>query len=305
MSRLEGIVDRYKADYLVVTLSSMMKSKPTLLIALVVSILIVVIYATMRDQLEKVRNLNGWHHLMGEMTEHKSTLEEERTSDQNWPKEKKIHHHNTESKHKKVTWDSLSKEIHQDTSFWPSPKSVKKNASLRWVKDTLKVLGNWKSGGQITLLLANSAATDVLLNWLIIATMRKSVNLDSILVIAMDKTILDMMHKKGIKTVFIPAKDFLNKKLKFQTVRGLTRLCATRLLNYLGYDVLLYDIDAVPLKSLQPLFDQYSNSTLVGSMGLSPVQFIIKWKAFTICVGVLLIRSGKNTGKSLRIVSFI
>ena len=267
-----------------------------LLIALVVSM--VIFYATKRDQLEKDRSHNGWHQL-GEVTKHSTT------SDQNWPKEKSIHHqtqNSTELKlelHKKVTWDILLKEIHQDTSFWPSPRSVKKDASLRWVKNTLKVLGNWKSGGQITLLLANSAVADILLNWLIIATMRKSVNLDSMLVIAMDKTILDMMHEKGIKTVFIPDNEWLSKRLRFQSVRGLIRLCATRLLNYLGYDVLIFDIDALPLKSLQPLFDHYSSNTLVGSMGIFPVPLKKKWNAFTLCTGVLLIRSGKNAGKSL------
>ena len=278
------------------------KRRHLLLKGIVVSILMIFFYATKRDQLEKDRSHNVWHQL-GEMTKQNNKVEEGRISDQNWLKEKKIHHqtqNNTELKlelYKKVTWDILSKKIHQDTSFWPSPRLVKKNTSLRWVKDTLKVLGNWKSGGQITLLLANSAATDLLLNWLIIATMRKSVNLGSILVIAMDKTILDMMHEKGIKTVLLPAKDFLNKKLKFQTVRGLIRLCATRLLNYLGYDVAMFDIDALPLKSSQPLFDQYSSSSLIGSMGIFPFPLTEKWHAFTINTGVLLIRSGKNAGK--------
>ena len=277
-----------------------------LLIALVVSILVVILYATKRDQLED-RSRRGCHQLW-EMTKQNSMVEKGRTSDRNWPKEKRIHHqtqNNTELKlelHKKVTWDILLKEIYQDTSFWPSPKSVKKDTGLRWVKDTLKVLGNWKSGGQITLLLANSAVADLLLNWLIIATMRKSVNLDSILVIAMDKTILDMMHEKGIKTVLIPDNEWLSKRLRFRSIRGLIRLCATRLLNYLGYDVLMFDIDALPLKSLQPLFDQYSSSTLVGSMGIFPVPLNKKWNASTLCTGVLLIRSGKNAGKSIIIL---
>ena len=211
------------------------KRRCLLLKGIVVSILMIFFYATKRDQLEKDRSHNVWHQL-GEMMKQSSKVEEGRTSDQNWLKEKSIHHqthNNTELKlelHKKVTWDILSKKIHQDTSFWPSPRLVKKDTSLRWVKDTLKVLGNWKSGGQITLLLANSAATDLLLNWLIIATMRKSVNLGSILVIAMDKTILDMMHEKGIKTVLIPDNEWLSKRLRFQTVRSLIRLCATRLL---------------------------------------------------------------------------
>lgn len=190
--------------------------------------------------------------------------------------------------------------VQKDLTFWPRPQSMKTDMILppKWVKDVERISHEWKHKSQITLLLANSAVIDMLLNWLILATSVNSfVNLDSVLVIAMDQPVCKLMQEKRIKSVLVSPQEWLNNKIRFQSIRGLTRLSVARVLSYMGYDTLIYDLDALPLKDIQPFFNLYPDSEIVGSMGIFPVPLRKKWnKAHTLCTGVILIRSTEKTG---------
>lgn len=73
------------------------------------------------------------------------------------------------------------------------------------------------------------------------------------------------------------------------------RLTFFRLLNHWGYDVVMYDSDAVVLKNPQPLFDANQGVELVGSAGKGPENIGHVWGR-TICTGVLLLRTSPGLG---------
>lgn len=75
----------------------------------------------------------------------------------------------------------------------------------------------------------------------------------------------------------------------------IVRLTFFRLLNHWGYDVVMYDSDAVVLKNPQPLFDANQGVELVGSAGKGPESIGHVWGR-TICTGVLLLRTSPGLG---------
>ena len=75
------------------------------------------------------------------------------------------------------------------------------------------------------------------------------------------------------------------------------RLVVLRLLNYWGFDVIHYDIDAIILKDPQPLFEQFSNRDIIGSIGTHPKEYYLDW-GLTICLGFVMLRHTDKTGKT-------
>ena len=75
----------------------------------------------------------------------------------------------------------------------------------------------------------------------------------------------------------------------------IVRLTFFRLMSHWGYDVVMYDSDAVVLKNPQPLFDANEEVELVGSAGKGPDSIGHVWGR-TICTGVLLMRSSPDLG---------
>ena len=77
-----------------------------------------------------------------------------------------------------------------------------------------------------------------------------------------------------------------------------------RLITHWGYDVVMYDSDAIVLQDPQPLFDGFPGVELVGSAGQGPASIGHMWGR-TLCTGVLLLRSTHHLGTHTVIIIII
>ena len=150
---------------------------------------------------------------------------------------------------------------------------------------------------QVNFVTANSQYEDELLNWLILVSVSINPPMENVLVLALDSELYDLLHSRGISCIFIPTTAImspLGKDEHFKSV-WMIRLGLLRVLNWLGFDAAMYDADALVLKNPQPLFEAHATD-IVASMGTSwPPKVGRKW-GFTLCNGVLFIRSNKRTG---------
>ena len=172
--------------------------------------------------------------------------------------------------------------------FLPPEKLVKSE----WMATLLRFLSGLKSK-QLNLVTGNNQYKEVLLNWLILSANVKPPMKD-VLVLALDKDLYDVLHTRQIPCIFIPPMAMITGRGGLKMVRiGLLRI-----LNWLGFDVAFFDADALILKNPQPLFDKFKTD-IVSSNAIYPPQLNKKWH-FTLCIGVILVRSGKRTGVSIK-----
>ena len=188
----------------------------------------------------------------------------------------------------------------RDFSF-PQPlimKSMQQIASSQWVCRLRQYLSDFTSDKPVALVTSNSKYTDVLLNWLISATVRSNIPLKTIMVISMEEKLHKMLVSRGIPSVFVsPSMVFLREATfseMFEQVMML-RLTVMRVINHFGFDVVMYDTDAVILKDPQPLYDELPNDDIIGSVGKIPEELVAEW-GITICIGVVLVKSSVQTG---------
>ena len=170
-----------------------------------------------------------------------------------------------------------------------------------WVTPLQNVLSNI-TGRQVNVVLANSKYLPSIVNWLIAALVQATPPLDNVLVIALDKPLHLFLKDKNIPLVYIDPWSVIDQDARLVGAYAhiwVTRLAIFRLLNHWGYDVANYDTDAVVLKNLQPLFNKYWDSDVIGSAGSFPQKLGRKWGQ-TFCMGVSLFRSTKKTGENWR-----
>ena len=182
----------------------------------------------------------------------------------------------------------------------PCPKVYQPVANIvmsPWMKPLLRVLSSFE-GKQVTLVIANNAYRDVLLNWLISAKIISKPPIQNVLVVALDSTLYRLLQSKDIPSILAPFSTVLNRKHRFRRFFELImmmRLGFMRLINRLGYDCAMYDIDAIILKNPQPLYDKWGGVDIVGSRGELPRQLWRRW-GVAICIGAVFIRSNTRTG---------
>lgn len=191
-----------------------------------------------------------------------------------------------------------------DTKFhMPCPKvykPVKEIVKASWMKPLLQILSSFK-GKQVTLVIANSAYRDVLLNWLISAKVASNPPLENIIVVCLDHILYQLLKSRDIPSIVAPFGSVLNAKHQFRRFFELImmmRLGFMRLINRLGYDCAMYDIDAIILKNPQPLYDKWADVDIIGSRGELPRQLWRRW-GVAICIGAVFIRSNERTGKCM------
>ena len=188
-----------------------------------------------------------------------------------------------------------------DFSF-PQPqvmRSLEYISRASWVTDLRYYLSTYNHSREISLVTSNSKYTDVLLNWLIAATVKSGIPTKSILVISLDSTIHRLMLAKQFRSILIPPWTLIAKGVNFSQPFEevmMTRLAVMRIINHFGYDFVMYDSDAVILKDPQPLYDALLHEDIVGSVGKIPYDLAAAW-GITICIGVVLVRSSPKTGK--------
>ena len=168
-----------------------------------------------------------------------------------------------------------------------------------WMAPLQSVLKDM-TGRQVNVVLADSKYLPSVINWLIAALVQATPPLNNVLVIALDKPLHLFLKDKGIPLVYVDPWSVIDQDARLAGTYAhiwVTRLAVFRLLNYWGYDVANYDTDAVVLKNLQPLFDKYRDSDVIGSAGSFPQKLGRKWGQ-TFCMGVSLFRSTKRTGEN-------
>ena len=170
-----------------------------------------------------------------------------------------------------------------------------------WMKPLLKIL-NSVEGRQVTLVIANSLYKDVLLNWLISAITCKP-SIENIVVVCLDRKLHQILIARDIPSILAPFSSLLNINYKFRRFFDfimMMRLGFMRIINRLGYDCAMYDIDAIILKNPQTLYNKYNDTGIIGSRGSLPKSLMKKWKV-TICIGAVFIRSNDNTGRVITV----
>ena len=139
-----------------------------------------------------------------------------------------------------------------------------------WVTDLCYYLSTYNHSREISLVTSNSKYTDVLLNWLIAATVKSGIPTKSILVISLDSTIHRLMLAKQFRSILIPPWTLIAKGVNFsqpfEEGYAVTRLAVMRIINHFGYDFVMYDSDAVILKDPQPLYDALPHEDIIGSV---------------------------------------
>lgn len=192
-----------------------------------------------------------------------------------------------------------------DFSF-PQPKvmrSLEYISQASWVTDLRYYLSTYNYSREISLVTSNSKYTDVLLNWLIAATVKSGIPTRSVLVVSLDMTIHRLMLAKQFCSILIPPWTLIAKGVNFSQQFDevmMTRLAVMRIVNHFGYDFVMYDSDAVILKDPQPLYDVLPHEDIIGSVGKIPYDLAASW-GITICIGVVLVRSSPKTGKGGRV----
>ena len=171
-----------------------------------------------------------------------------------------------------------------------------------WVHSLKEYLSTLETGSkQVSVVTANWEHEVVLLNWLISAFLVASPPVENVLVLSLSRKLDKMLKSKNIPVIFIDPTTIIRSsathfiRTAFSQVH-IVRLSLFRLLNHWGYDVVMYDSDAIPLKNPQQLFNKYPTASLIGSAGKGPESINSLWGR-TICTGVLLLRSSSVMGK--------
>ena len=184
---------------------------------------------------------------------------------------------------------------------FPQPRAVKPMTEVawaEWMKDLQSTLGRFNTH-QVTMVTSNQPYRDVLLNWLISATVNARLPLETILVISMDKPVHSLLKDRGLWSVLVTPDALLTQLAQgmgtFNQVM-MTRLAIIRVLNHWGYDVANYDTDAILLRDPWPVFKSHSESDIIGTFGKFPTLLYKQWKA-ALCTAVLVVRSSAQTGE--------
>ena len=122
--------------------------------------------------------------------------------------------------------------------------------------------------------------------------MRSGLELESILVISMDLPLHTRLCNRGIPSVHVPLFQLINRNTNFTKDFDrvmMLRLAVIRLVSHWGFDIHNYDTDAVLLRDPQPLYNQFPDAHMIGSVGRIPTDLMSKW-GITVCIGVVIIR---------------
>lgn len=181
-------------------------------------------------------------------------------------------------------------------------RPLKQILSAGWVTalqlELTKLAISSNNSRHVSVVTSNSKYMLSLLNWLIAAQIHMSPPISNIIIISLDRNLQDLLHKKSIPSVYVDPNTVIRPETKMKNRNShiwITRCAIYRLLNYWGYDVAVYDSDAIVLKNLQPIFEAHRDSDVIGSAGTYPFPLGRTWGQ-TFCMGVALFRSTQRTG---------
>ena len=176
-----------------------------------------------------------------------------------------------------------------------------------WLHNLRTYLRDKDPHSPVTLVSADFAFREVLLNWLIAAKVRPKAQMKYILVLTYEEHFKIFLTERAIPVLYVPIEAVVDKTDQaywtgnHKGMRHLLiiRVAVMRLLNYWGYDVANYDADAIILRNPKAVHEMYSDSDLIGQYGGSmPATLLQEWGA-VMCMGaVVLMRSSAAIGEA-------
>lgn len=175
---------------------------------------------------------------------------------------------------------------------------VQKLSTTGWIHRLTTVLGKIKHK-TVYLLACDYNAYPSLLNWLVSAYVNTEISLDQIIVLSLDEMVYRILIERDISTIYIRTDDFIRyhyflswkiDQFQFQTM---IKLAVGRLISHWGYEVAMFDVDAIPLKDMEGLYKTYSRSDIISSHSLSKSDCCGKW---TLSLGFAVFRSNRMVG---------
>ncbi|CAH1788968.1 unnamed protein product [Owenia fusiformis] len=150
-----------------------------------------------------------------------------------------------------------------------------------------------------------------LLNWIVISKKYTVPPIEHILVYSLDHTICKIISTKGfnIFCIVVPPSDIvepttLNKGFSKKSLMWMVRLLIWRICNYLGYDVISFDTDALAIRNPELLFDKFPDADIMaGQSGFYPAHVQAYWKLKTLNMGTVLLRASLNSSSFWGILS--
>ena len=193
--------------------------------------------------------------------------------------------------------------IHKLLSL-PEPaatRSLRKLLQSEWVGQ-LQAYLETVSSGPVTLVSSDYGYREVLLNWLISATVRVAKPLSNILVLSLDASLYHLLVNRSISCIHVSPGALLKPSIKLSRHVSFTqvhvmRLTVMRLINHWGFDVANYDTDALILKNPEHFYytGSLKDRNFIGSFGHFPKTVLREW-GVAVCIGVVFIRSSPQTG---------
>ena len=168
-----------------------------------------------------------------------------------------------------------------------------------WIEPMKEILRTRHAVDKLVPLVAcNNAYYGSLLNWM--AGMQRSTNISvlGVLVLAFDRELHAKLQERDLASVYVKM-DSLFRYPDDHPVTNqiqMMRWTTARIVNNLGYDVLLTDIDALFVRDPTPLFNVFATSHIIAQQGKHPKELYLAWNA-TLCTGMALFRTSPITGE--------
>lgn len=190
--------------------------------------------------------------------------------------------------------------INSSLTFLHSKKlfiSYSRFKQSHWIQQLVYHLQQHNSN-QIILITADHLYEDIFFNWLAAAHLKAQISIHDVLILSLDDILCQTLLDYNIETVCVRKHEVIDLSAEMHTSLShvwIIRCMITRLLNYWGYDVLMFDLDAVLLKDPRPLFEHFKQSDIIGSQGKYPFELSREWGGVTLCMGVVMFRSTHQT----------
>ena len=192
-------------------------------------------------------------------------------------------------------------EIKPPFSF-PQPNSIKSVEEISrtdWIHRLADILEKRKHK-VIYLLACDSHAYASLLNWLVSAYVNTEIDIEDILVLSLDEKIYRILIERDISTVYIETEEFikyhyfLSWRTEQDQFHSMIRMALARLISHWGFDVAVFDVDAIPLKDPIGLYKMFSDSDIISSYALNGDLSSTNW---CMSLGFAFFKSNRMVGK--------
>ena len=216
------------------------------------------------------------------------------------------HHRSSDHNLLSVHWYNRSFEIRKPFGL-PMPNftvSVEELLSTIWMSELKEILSNWptKSCNPITLLIADHKYRAALVNWMVTSSVVVQPPVNNILVLSLDKYLYELLKYRRISCIHIDPTTIMVPKFKHRPTpipkahAMIIEMTVMRFINHWGFDIDFYDVDALIMRSPLTIYQRYSGADIIISTGFHP-HWIERIWGFTVCTGVILIRSSPQTGE--------